>query len=226
MMIDLTSSPFFSITLCIIAYQIGIWIQSKVKFALANPLLIATVLVIAVLLIFDIPLANFNKGGDIITLFLGPATAALAISMYSQLQVLKKYLLPMLAGTLAGSLFSVVSIYFLSQWFGLDEVLTASLIPKSVTTPIAIGVSQSLGGLVPVTVMSVVFTGLVGAVFSPLLIRLFRLENPVVIGLAIGTSSHALGTSKAIEMGEVHGAVSGIAIGLAGLFTVVIALFL
>ncbi len=222
---EVYTSPFFSITLCIVAYMLGLWIHSRFRSPLVNPLLIAIVLVIAVILGLNIPLKSFYRGGDMITLFLGPATAALAISIYSQMNLLKKNLLPILIGTFSGSLFSVVSIYFLCRWFKLDDVMTASLLPKSITTPIAMGVSESLGGIVPVTIIAVVLTGLLGAIFSPLLVKLFRLKDPVVIGLAIGTSSHALGTSKAVEMGEIQGAVSGIAIGLAGLFTVILTLF-
>ena len=147
-------------------------------------------------------------------------------AMQSQLEQLKKRLLPVLAGALVGSICSVGSILLLSRLFGLDESLTASLIPKSVTTPIAMSVSQQLGGIVPVTVAAVVVTGIVGAVFAPTFIRLFRVKDPVAAGLAIGVSSHALGTTKALEIGEVEGAMSGIAIGIAGLITVILAQFL
>lgn len=222
----ITTSPFFGICLTILAYELGLYINRKLKTPIANPLLIAVAIVIAVLAVFKIPYASYNQGGSIITMFLAPATASLAVNIYTQLEQLKKRLLPVLAGALAGSCTSIGCILLLSRLFGLDDALTASLIPKSVTTPIAMSVSQQLGGIVPVTVAAVVVTGIIGAVFAPIFIRLFRVKDPVAAGLAIGVSSHALGTTKALEIGEVEGAMSGIAIGIAGLITVILAQFL
>lgn len=223
---EVFNSPFFSITLCILTYEIGLWIHKKTHSPIANPLLIAIILVITVLKVFKIPIESFHHGGNIISIFLVPATAALALSIYSQYHILKKNLIPVIAGTFVGSLVSMTSIFLLCKGFRLDEKLTVSLLPKSVTTPIAMGISEELGGIVPVTVAAVVFTGILGAMIAPKLIKLFRLKNPIVIGLAIGTSSHAVGTSKAVEIGELEGAMSGIAIGVAGLATVIISLFL
>ena len=222
----LTSSPLFGVCLTILAYEVGCILNRKLKTPVANPLLIAVVLIIALLKLLGVSFDTYNQGGSIITLFLAPPTASLAVNIYAQLEQLKKRLLPVLAGALVGSVCSVGSILLLSHLFGLDESLTASLIPKSVTTPIAMSVSQQLGGIVPVTVAAVVVTGIVGAVFAPTFIRLFRVKDPVAAGLAIGVSSHALGTTKALEIGEVEGAMSGIAIGIAGLITVILAQFL
>lgn len=223
---EVVSSPFFGITLSILAFEIGLWVEQKTKLALANPLLIAVVLCIAVLELFHIPLASFNAGGSVISVFLGPATAVLALSIYTQLSRLKKFFLPVLAGTVVGSLVSVSSAYFLSRWFGLDRVLTDSLLVKSVSTPFAMAISPNIGGIPAVTVAAVVLTGILGAVWAPAMIKLFRVRDPVVAGVAIGTSSHAVGTSKAITLGEVEGAMSGIALAMAGLVTVLISLFL
>jgi putative effector of murein hydrolase len=129
-------------------------------------------------------------------------------------------------GTLVGSLVSVASAYFLCKAFGLDDILTKSMLPKSVTTPFAMAISESIGGIPAVTVAAVVLTGILGNVLAPLLIRLFRVKNPIAAGVAIGTASHAVGTSKAIEIGETEGAMSGIAIAMAGIFTVVLSVFL
>ena len=153
-------------------------------------------------------------------MFLAPATACLAVAVYTKLQILKKYALPILVGCAAGSAASMGSVYLLCRLFGLDESLTVSLIPKSVTTPIAVSIAEPAGGMVPITVVAVIFTGILGGIFAPFLIRLFRVSDPVAAGLAIGASSHAVGTSKAIELGEVEGAMSGLAIGICGIITV------
>lgn len=225
-MSEIYASPLLGIVLCIFSFEIGLWINRKTHSPLANPLMIAVVICIAVLQIFSIPLESFQQGGDIITMFLAPATAALSLSIYNQLDTLKKNLLPILAGTLTGSITSIGSVIGLCKLFGLDEELTASLIPKSVTTPIAMEVSRQHGGIVSITVAAVIVTGIFGAILAPVLIKLFRVRNPVEAGIAIGTCSHALGTSKALEIGETEGAMSGIAIGVAGIITVVLTMFL
>lgn len=225
-MSEVYASPFFGIFLSILTFEIGVWINKKTRSAVANPLLIAVILCILVIKIFRIPLEGYYVGGDLITVFLGPATAVLALSIYSQFALLKKYFLPILLGTITGSLVSVSSAYLLCKLFHLDDVLTRSMLTKSVTTPFAIAISKNIGGIPSVAVAAVVMTGILGSVFAPLLIRLFHVKNPVAAGVAIGTSSHAVGTSKAIELGETEGAMSGIAIGMAGIVTVIISLFL
>lgn len=214
------------IVLSIVAYRIGIACNRKMKTPIANPLLIAICIIIGVLQLGGIPLESYQKGGQIIGLFLAPATTVLAVSIYKQLKLLKKYWLPIIVGALVGSLTSIISISLLSQLFGLEAQISASLIPKSVTTPIAIEISSQLGGIPPITVAAVVITGIMGAVFSPLFIKVLKIKDPIAKGVAIGTSSHALGTTKAIELGEVEGAMSGIAIGVAGIITVLLVMFL
>lgn len=226
MLQTIAQSSLFGVVLSILSYEAGLWVNQKAKTPLANPLLIAVALCIGVLRLFDIPLEWFNRGGSLITLFLAPATASLALSIYGKLSILKKNLLPILAGALVGSAVSMASVLGMCRLFGLEPSLTAALVPKSVTTPIAMELSRQHGGLVPLTVAAVIFTGILGAVFAPLLLRLFRVKDPVEAGVAIGTSSHALGTAKALELGETQGAMSGIAIGIAGLSTVLLSLFL
>lgn len=225
-MIQIFESPLFGVVLSIFAFEIGVWINKKTGWAAANPLLIAILLVVAFLSAFQIPLEAYQNGGDFISLFLAPATASLAISIYNQISLLKKNLLPVLIGCAAGSITSMGSVYLLCKLFRLDERLTAALLPKSVTTPIAIEIAAQNGGLVPVTVAMVVLTGILGAVAAPALIKLFRVKNPVEAGLAIGTSSHAVGTSRALEIGEAEGAMSSIAIGVSGLLTVLFSMII
>lgn len=223
---NLWNSPLFGIVLSICAYQAGVWANKKTGSPLCNPLLIAVALIVAALKLFDIPLAAYQQGGRIIGVMLAPATAALALSMYRQIRQLRRHLLPVVAGCFVGSCASVASVFGLCRLFRLDEELTASLLPKSVTTPIAMELSAQAGGIPAVTVAAVIFTGILGAILAPLLVRLFRVEDPVCRGVAIGTSSHAIGTAKALELGELEGAMSGVSIGVAGISTVLIFLFL
>ena len=219
------TSPFFGVAVSVAAYALGTAIQRKTRLVICNPLVIATLLIIAVLVVFDIPYEDYNQGGTIINLFLGPATACLAVTIYSQRELLKKNLLPILAGCLAGTATAVFSILVMCRLFGLDDQLTVSLLPKSVTTPIASAISEGQGGIVAVTVAAVCFTGILGNLCAPLMVRLFRVKDPVATGLAIGACSHAVGTAKALEMGETEGAMSGLAIGLCGILTTIAALF-
>lgn len=214
------NTPLFGIVLSLGAFAVGTWINKKLKFPLANPLLIAIILVILVLQVFSIPMEYYHQGGNFLSMFLAPATASLALQIYRQRKILQKSLLPILMGTAVGSACSMGSVYLLCKWFKLDESLTMSLMPKSVTTPIAMELSEQFGGIPSVTVAAVVLTGIMGAIFAPWLIKLFRVKDPISAGVAIGTCSHALGTSKALEIGETEGAMSGIAIGTAGLMTV------
>lgn len=223
---EITSSPLFGICLCVFLYELFVVLQKKFRTPLLNPLLWTVVSIIAILLIFNIPLENFNKGGSIISMFLAPATAVLAVSVYNRLETLKKNWLPILAGCLVGAVTSIMSVILLSRAFGLDEQIEKALIPKSVTTPIAAAISEQLGGITSITVAAVVVTGVLGCIGAPLLIKLFRVKDPVAAGVAIGACSHALGTSKAIEISETHGAMSGIAIGISGIITVIISMFL
>jgi predicted murein hydrolase (TIGR00659 family) len=224
-MLELCKSPSFGIALSIAAFWIGLALQKKTRLVICNPLLIAIVLIIAILLVFKIPYEYYYSGGFIIDTFLAPATACLAVSIHAKIETLKKNWLPILIGCAMGSLSSLVCVYLLCRLFNLDEVMIASLLPKSVTTPIAISISSSRGGIPPITVLAVLFTGITGNVLSPLLIKLFRVRNSVSAGLSIGACSHAIGTSKAIELGETEGAMSGLAIGVCGIITVLLSMF-
>lgn len=225
-MSELWASPYFGIALSILAFWAGEKLQKKLKSPFCNPLLIAILIIVIILLVFDIPYDSYNEGGAVINMFLAPATACLAVSIYTKLQLLKENAIPILVGCTAGSLSSMGSVYVLCKLFGLDEAMTASLLPKSITTPIAVEVCQTHGGIVPVTVIAVIFTGILGSILAPYLIKLFRVKNPITAGLAIGACSHAVGTSKAIEFGETEGAMSGLAIGMCGILTVIISMVL
>ena len=225
-MVEWTNSPFFGVALSVLAFWFGVKIQKKTGLVVCNPLLIGVILVIGLLLALGIPYENYDQGGSLINLFLSPATACLAVAIYSKVQLLKENWLPILVGCVVGSLVSMGSILGLCRLFGLDEAMTASLLPKSVTTPIAVSVAQAHGGIPSITVVAVILTGILGSILAPLLIRLFRVKDPIAAGMSIGACSHAVGTSKALELGETEGAMSGLAIGVCGLVTVLFSLIL
>jgi len=219
----LTENILFGIIISLLAFEAGLLIYKKTKFPLFNPLLIAIALVISFLLIFKIDVDVYNKGGQFINMFLGPATVVLAVPLYKQFHLLKKHLLPILIGILIGSSIGISSVILLANIFGLEKILTISLLSKSVTTPIGIEITNQLGGLTPVTVLSIVISGIIGSIIGPLLCKKFKINDKVAIGIAIGTASHAVGTSKALELGETEGAMSSLSIGIAGIMTVFLA---
>lgn len=220
------TSPFFGLALSAAAWCLGTWIQKKTGWVLCNPLVIAGLVIIALLAVFRVPLEDYNVGGDFIKLMLGPVTAVLALNIYHQRQTLKEYFVPVLVGCLVGSVASLGSVLLLCRLFALEDMLMASLLPKSVTTAIAVGIAESGGGTAGIAAAAVALAGVVGAVFAPLFAKWFRVSDPVAQGLATGACSHALGTTKAMEMGELQGAMSSIAICVCGIFTSILALFI
>lgn len=221
----MTSLPLFGVLSTVLAYSFGKYVNKKFKSPLTTPVLIADLLLILVLVVFKIPYENYAEGGKMLELFLAPATAALAVKIYEQWKRLKENWLPVLAGCAVGSAVSMISVFLMCRMLFLDDALLHSLLPKSVTMAIAVPISAANGGIVSITAAALLFTGILGAVFSPLLLKIFRVNNKIAAGVAIGTSSHALGTSKALEIGDVEGAMSGIAIGVAGLVTVIYSMF-
>ena len=225
MLESVLNSPFFGLTLTIVCWCAAVKLQKKTGMLICNPVLVCALMVIGVLLVFDIPLEQYNAGGNIVKLMLAPATTVLALNIYQQRRQLGEQFVPVLMGCLIGSLTSILSIILLCRLFGLDQVLEASMLPKSVTTAIALGVSENGGGIPGVTAAAVIITGVEGAILAPVFAKIFRVTQPVAEGVAIGASSHAIGTSKAMEIGSVQGAMSSIAICVCGIFTSILALF-
>lgn len=221
-MANLLNNEVFGLLLTIATYAFFLKICAKVKNPLLNPLLLTTIFIITLLVVFKIPLDYYQKGGNYISFFLGPATIVLAVPLYKQLHLLKKHFVAILIGVFVGSLVSITSVYFLSKAFNLDLKILVSLLPKSITTPIGMSLSEMYGGIVALTITSIVLTGIVGSITAPTVVKLIGLKSDVAKGIAIGTASHAVGTSKAIEMGETIGAMSGLAIALAGTITALI----
>lgn len=217
---DILNSPIFGFLITIVAFQIGLFINKKTKMALFNPLIIAIGLIIIVLSVFKIDYEVYNQGGSIISFFLGPATVVLAIPLYKKIQKLKESGFSVVGGIVVGSIISIVSIFYLSKAFGLVETIKLSLVPKSVTAAISKEISSQIGGISALTVAVTVLTGITGNVIGPYIIKFLGIKDEVAQGVAMGTASHAIGTAKAMELGEVQGAMSSLAISIAGLATV------
>lgn len=223
-MSELVQSFAFGIGLTILAHWIGMTIQRKTGLVICNSMIISVLFIGIVLGVFHIPYDSYNMGASMINLFLGPATVCLAVSIYSKMELLKQYWLPVMVGCVVGVLTSIFSILTMCRLFGLQREMVLSLLPKSVTTPIAIAVAEGQGGMASIAVAAVIITGVLGNLVAPLLVKLFRVKEPMAAGLGIGACSHAMGTARALQMGETQGAMSGLAMGLCGIITAVAAL--
>ena len=211
-----------SSVVAIVVFELSVELYKRVKSPLLNPLLITLIGLMTLLTVLQVPVSEHQEGMKLSSFMLGPGTVALAYSVYRQRKILKEHFLPIFMGCLVGSLVSMVSAYSLCIALGLGSDLAVSFIPKSVTTPIAIAASQELGGVTAITVAAVIITGILGAIFSPVFAKIFHVNDRVAKGVAIGACSHAVGTTKAVEMGKLEGAMSGVALAVSGLLTTII----
>lgn len=217
----ITNSVFFGTFLTLMAYQIGLLLKRRWKSALCNPLLLGIIIVMVVLFSLKIDYDVYYEGAKYISYFLTPATVALAIPLYQRIALLKEYKKAIMIGILSGVLTSLTSVFFLAMLFGLNHAQYVTLLPKSITTAIGMGISEELGGIVTITVVVISITGIFGNIVAQQVLKWFHIEEKVAIGIAIGTSSHAMGTTKAMELGEIEGAMSSLSIAVAGIITVV-----
>lgn len=217
------NSLFAGVTLSLIAYFIGTKLKKKLKLGIFNPLLISIVISIIVLLVGKVDYNTYNEGAKYLSWLLTPATVCLAIPLYEQWELLKKNYKAVLCGLLAGTCTSLTTVFVLAKLCRLSHTEYVTLLPKSITTAIGMGVSEELGGYVTITVAVIIITGILGNMFGELICRIFRIKEPISKGLALGASSHAIGTAKALEIGEVEGAMSGLAIAVSGILTVALA---
>lgn len=216
------SSMFAGVALSLISYLIGMLLKKKFKLGIFNPLLIAIVVSIIVLLIGKVDYKVYNEGAKYLSWLLTPATVCLAIPLYEQWSLLKKNFKAVLLGLVAGVVTSLGTVYVLSLIMGLSHKDYVTLLPKSITTAIGMGVSEELGGYVTITVAVIIVTGVLGNMIGELVCKIFRITEPISKGLAFGSAAHAIGTAKAIEIGEVEGAMSSLAIAVSGILTVVL----
>lgn len=220
----LQDSVFFGVFISIVTYEIGALIKRKWNSAIFNPLLISIALIIIFLVLFDVDYDTYEFGAKYLSYFLTPATVALAVPLYEQIEPLKHNWKAIVAGILSGALTSALCVLILSVIMGLDHKQYVTLLPKSITTAIGMGLSEELGGIVTITVAVIVVTGVIGNMFAEQICKIFHIVDPVAKGIAIGSSSHAMGTSKAMEMGEIEGAMSSLSIAVSGLLTVVVSI--
>lgn len=217
-----SSLPLFSIVLTLGAFEIGQWCQKKWRSPLCNPIVIAVILIVAFLLLTGLSNESYQAGAEIFGWLLTPATVCLALPLHRQVKVLKKNMTAILAGVITGAVSSLLCVLGMCLLFGLDRATTVSLLPKSITTAMGIVLSDLSGGIQPLTAATIIITGILGSLLSPLLFRLFRLEDPISQGVALGTASHVIGTSRANELGELQGAVSSLSLAVAGIVTAVL----
>lgn len=219
----LLNSLFFGVMVSFVTYEVGVFVRKKSGLALFNPLLFSIVVLILILVVFDIDYDTYNEGAKYLSYLLTPATVCLAVPLYEQFELLKRNVRAILAGILSGALTSAVCVLVLSLLLGLNHREYVTLLPKSITTAIGMGVSQELGGIVTITVAVIIITGVFGNIAAETVCKIFKIEEPVARGIAIGSSAHAVGTAKAMELGEVEGAMSSLSIAVSGLLTVFIA---
>ncbi len=219
----LENSMFFGVTLTLVAYAIGALIKSKFKLAIFNPLLISIVLIIIFLAVSGMDYDVYSEGADFITYLLTPATVCLAVPMYEQMESLKKNAKAIIIGILSGTVTSMLCVLVCSLIFKFTHETYVTLLPKSITTAIGMGVSEEMGGVSTITIAAIIITGIVGNMMAEFICKIFKIEHPVAKGIAIGTSSHAMGTAKAMEIGYTEGAMSSLSIAVAGVLTVVLA---
>ena len=216
----LTDSVFLGVVVSLLTYEFGLWFKKKVKIAIFNPLLISVIAVMVFLVVFHIDYADYQEGAKYISYLLTPATVCLAVPLYEQFELLRKNLKAVIAGIISGVFTSMTCILVLALLFRFDHQQYVTLLPKSITTAIGMGVSEELGGYVTITVAVIVVTGVLGNIFGELICKIFRIKEPIAKGLALGSAAHAIGTAKAMEMGEIEGAMSSLSIAVAGILTV------
>ncbi len=219
----LSDSLFFGMGISLICYLIGAFIKDKTRLAIANPILIGFLLVIAVLKLFNISYDSYMNGAKYLSYMLTPATVCLAVPLYEKIKLLKENAEAIFLGIISGIIANAFSVWLICILFTLDETIFATLIPRSVTTAIGMVVSAETGGIENITVAIICVTGIVGNVIADIVCRIFKITDPVARGIAIGSSSHVLGTAKAVEMGETEGAMSGLSVAVSGILTVIAA---
>ena len=217
----LENSVFFGAVISFLGYELGLILKKRFKAAILNPLLIGIIAVIAVLLLLRVDYDSYNEGAQYISYLLTPATVCLAVPLYEQLTLLRKNFRAVAAGLISGVLASLVSVLLMALLFRLDHQQYVTLLPKTITTAIGMGVSEEMGGIVTITVAVIIITGILGNMIAEAVFKCFRIEEPIARGLALGNAAHAIGTAKAMELGPVEGAMSSLAIAVAGLLTVI-----
>lgn len=216
-------SLFFGVFISLLSYGIGVFLKKRLKWSICNPLLISIIITILVLIVCKIDYQVYYEGAKYLSYLLTPATVCLAIPLYEQIERLKEHLLAVVLGLVSGVLTSLGSILAMCVMLHMNHQQYVTLLPKSITTAIGMGISEELGGYVAITIAVIIMTGVLGNMIADVMFRIFSITDPVAKGIALGSSSHAIGTAKAMELGEIEGAMSSLSIVAAGLLTVVLA---
>ena len=216
---EVLNTPFFGIVLTIVAYEVGVACSRKFKLSICNPMMIAAVLIIGFLLISGIKLETYNLGGDYISIFLGPATAVLAVPLYKQLSTIRKQLLPLIISELAGCVAGIISVVLVARLLGATQEVVMSLAAKSVTTPIAMEVTKAVGGIPSLTAAVVICVGIFGGMTGFKVMKMTHIGSPIAQGLSLGTAAHAMGTSRAMDVSDKYGAFASLGLTINGIFT-------
>ncbi len=218
----LSTTIFFGVALTLMCFFVGVLVQKKFKLKLLNPIITAMVMIIIILNITGIKYDTYNQGAKLISVLLTPATVCLAVPLYEKLQLLRDNLLAVMGGIISGIAANLLVVWGICVAFNLDKTIFATMAPKSITTAIGMVLSEETGGVVNITVAMIIITGIVGNVMAEIIFRCFKIKNSVAKGIALGNSAHVLGTSKAVEMGEIEGAMSGLAVAVSGIVTVIV----
>lgn len=219
MMQEILSDPYFALPLTLGIYLGAQWFYRKVHFPLFHPLLVSIAVLIGLLMVFSVPCESYQKGSSLLSFLLGPSVVAVGYLLYKESEHLKGRVVSILTSVFVGAIVGIVSVVAIAYLFGADRVIAASMQPKSVTTPIAMALSEQSGGIPALTAVVVVIAGIFGGLISPPIFRLLKIESKVAKGLALGASAHGMGTLTAIQLGAVEGALGGLAIGIMGFFT-------
>lgn len=216
------NSPIFGIFLTVITFIIGYEIQTKLGLKFLSPMVTSSVLIIAVLLIFKIPYVNYKEGADILTFFVAPATVVLAIPLYKNLDIIKKYFIPIFLGCLIGISVGAITAIILCNIFEINREILLSMLPKSVTSAIGYEISKKIGAIIEISMVFIVICGIIGYSVGELIFKIFKIDDKIARGVALGSCSHVLGTAKAMELGEVEGSISTVSISISGVLAVIL----
>lgn len=221
----LFANPYFCVSLTVIAYAIGAVIQKKWRLAILNPIIIGAGLIMALLSILNVPNSVYQAGCSVLNYLLTPATICLAIAFYEQFQAMRGHICAIVLGVVLGTVCCLGTVWGLCALCGFDRVLLLSMLPKSITNAIGVALSQEIGGIAAITTGAIAVTGTFGNIAGPSICRLLGIRHPIAMGVAFGTASHVIGTSRATELSRLAGAVGSLALTIAGLLTVVLLSF-
>lgn len=221
-MTSLLNSEIFILTLVIGVYLLAVWLYRKTRLTLLNPLLVSIPVLVAIIHVLDIPYESFEKGSRIITFMLGPTVVVLGYLLYEQVAHLRENALSIITSVFVGCVTGILSVIFIARYFGADHALIVSLEPKSVTTPIAMSIAEKSGGIPSIAAVVVIVVGIFGGIVGPFVLERLGINSKIARGLALGSAAHGLGTARAMELGTIEGAISGLAIGVMGIMTAIL----